>query len=571
MGIIIRNTRQGGRITFRGLGLGGRITSGWPVASTSALLLDTYPGAAAAYSLRKLRTAYNGSAIRVRRSSDNAETDIGFISNALDTSSLNTFVGANSGFVTTWYDQSGNSYNVTQSTAGNQPRVVNAGTIETSNNLPTIRFIRASSTFLKNITLSTSTSTIRYISSVQKINTFNDYGVIWANDARGSLTPTLQLGSRATPALYIYDGGSTVNYAIFNRSELFLNTLNNTISYLSSQYKVPVTTSQPFNGLSVGSTTIGDYLDGYVSEFIFYNSSQSSNINNIENNVSTYFTIKPSNSWYGNATRLLDTYPASAAYSIRNLSSTYTGALLRVRRSSDNTELDIFGTTLGVLDTATLLTFCGAGNGFITTWYDQSGGYSHLIQATQANQPQIVSSGVYLGYLLYDGVNDSLSAINGSISWNGSTGASITTVSAPDATTPNGSFDTATIVQIPETAGWGTIYQTVGPTFLKWRFGTGQTSNDESYTRTSSTSFCLVNTNKNSATETLYLNNSLVKTSTGKNTTLAGNSSTNINVAIGAQPGYWKGFAKEIILYSTDQSANISNINTNINSYYSIY
>jgi hypothetical protein len=42
------------------------------------LLLDTYPNAAVAYSLRKLRTAYSGSPIRVRRSVDNAEQDFGF-------------------------------------------------------------------------------------------------------------------------------------------------------------------------------------------------------------------------------------------------------------------------------------------------------------------------------------------------------------------------------------------------------------------------------------------------------------------------------------------------------------
>jgi hypothetical protein len=37
------------------------------------LLLDDYPNAAVAYSLRKLRTDYTGNSIRVRRSSDNAE------------------------------------------------------------------------------------------------------------------------------------------------------------------------------------------------------------------------------------------------------------------------------------------------------------------------------------------------------------------------------------------------------------------------------------------------------------------------------------------------------------------
>jgi hypothetical protein len=44
----------------------------------ASLLLDTYTGAAVAYSLRKLRTNYSGNAIRVRRSSDNTEQDFGF-------------------------------------------------------------------------------------------------------------------------------------------------------------------------------------------------------------------------------------------------------------------------------------------------------------------------------------------------------------------------------------------------------------------------------------------------------------------------------------------------------------
>jgi hypothetical protein len=67
-------------------------------------LLDTYTGAAAAYSLRKLRTAYTGSAIRVRRASDNAEQDIGFnVFGELDTVSLAAHCGSNDGFVVTWY------------------------------------------------------------------------------------------------------------------------------------------------------------------------------------------------------------------------------------------------------------------------------------------------------------------------------------------------------------------------------------------------------------------------------------------------------------------------------------
>ena len=47
-------------------------------------LLDVYTGAAAAYSLRKLRSDYTGACLRVRRSSDSAEQDIGLGVVALD-------------------------------------------------------------------------------------------------------------------------------------------------------------------------------------------------------------------------------------------------------------------------------------------------------------------------------------------------------------------------------------------------------------------------------------------------------------------------------------------------------
>jgi len=42
-------------------------------------ILDEYPGAAAAYSLRLLNTDYTGDAIVVRRASDNTTQNIGFI------------------------------------------------------------------------------------------------------------------------------------------------------------------------------------------------------------------------------------------------------------------------------------------------------------------------------------------------------------------------------------------------------------------------------------------------------------------------------------------------------------
>lgn len=95
-----------------------------------------------------------------------------------------------------------------------------------------------------------------------------------------------------------------------------------------------------------------------------------------------------------------------AVLSLRKLYSTATNCI-RVRRSSDNTEQNI-GFAGNSLDTATLLSFVGAGNGFVVTFYDQTGNGENATQSTAANQPRIVNSGVYDGSLIFDGTNDSL-------------------------------------------------------------------------------------------------------------------------------------------------------------------
>ena len=108
---------------------GATFTKFFPV-----FVLDLVPGAAAAYSTRLLSGAYTGPALRVRRSSDNTEQDIGFTSlGVLDESALLAFVGANNAFVSIWYDQSGNSRHASQATTANQPRIVNAGVVDKVN------------------------------------------------------------------------------------------------------------------------------------------------------------------------------------------------------------------------------------------------------------------------------------------------------------------------------------------------------------------------------------------------------------------------------------------------------
>lgn len=111
--------------------------------SAPIYLLDTVSASPlVAYDLRLLRTGYSGKCIKVRRSNDDATQDIGFVDGILDTASLLSFVGANNGFIDTWYDQSTNGINLTQATTANQPKIVSSGSLVTQNSKATISFDR---------------------------------------------------------------------------------------------------------------------------------------------------------------------------------------------------------------------------------------------------------------------------------------------------------------------------------------------------------------------------------------------------------------------------------------------
>jgi len=100
----------------------------------------------------------------------------------------------------------------------------------------------------------------------------------------------------------------------------------------------------------------------------------------------------------GGTSFLLDDYGADVrlAYSVRKLSSTYSGDAIRVRETPGNTEADIGFDSNGNLDEAALLTHCGSGDGYIVQWYDQSGNGGTLEQTTTGSQPKIVSSGAVI-------------------------------------------------------------------------------------------------------------------------------------------------------------------------------
>ena len=112
-----------------------------PTSVTSYVLDTLSVSPVAAYSVRKLRAGYSGNAMQVKRSSDSTTSNIGFTGTGdLDTTTLASFCSATTCSVVTWYDQSGNGRDQTQSTVATQPVVVSSGTIVTANSKTSLSF-----------------------------------------------------------------------------------------------------------------------------------------------------------------------------------------------------------------------------------------------------------------------------------------------------------------------------------------------------------------------------------------------------------------------------------------------
>ena len=100
---------------------------------------------------------------------------------------------------------------------------------------------------------------------------------------------------------------------------------------------------------------------------------------------------------------------------IRRLLTSYTGSLIRVRKSSGGdttTEQDIGYLADNTLDTTALATFAGSESVVIVKVYDQSGNGKDSVQATTGKQPRIVNAGTYDGFIRFDGTDDCLTSAN---------------------------------------------------------------------------------------------------------------------------------------------------------------
>jgi len=292
-------------------------------------LAGDYGTPAAAYSVRKVRTAYSGALMDVRRDLDNTTGSFGFDTlGNLDTGSLLAFVtgseGTGSGFVARWYDQSGNNRHASQTATGSQPLIVLSGSVilEPTSSKPALRFDGVDD-WLRN-------STIPGIAGSTPVSIF-----------------TIGRPFSVTPYPYLYDIGSQdiILYYPPNKHTLYRGndlatsanaTINTTYLYnllynsTNSELKVNgstttgsvdtlATSGQITLGAEGGSTPAGGtYFSGSIPEFILYTSNMGGNREPIEYNINNYYNIYPQTSSFATSSFTIKADSGSISASLNN-------------------------------------------------------------------------------------------------------------------------------------------------------------------------------------------------------------------------------------------------------------
>jgi len=398
----------------------------------AAFLLDTYTGAAAGYSVRRLATSATV-LLRVRRDTaggtgDDDEADVAYDSNnivSLDSAISNASVGVTattlgqflnvgtvggttytnpdsltvtaSCYVDTWYDQAG-SNDATQATETSQPQI-HDGTVNTDliteNGKPAVQF-DGSASWMQSSGFGTGIT--RYVTHVANVNgDGTGYENVWiflTNTSPWttgdfmqyySITPASGSILNFNPAARDLSGSSAIDQ---QRLGTFVSLAAGTEFFIDGTSEDSATATAPEleDRLSIGQFQ-GNFAYMKFQEMVVWNSDESSNRTGIETNInSEYLIYQPTDA---PTSGLLATYTgAAAAYSVRQLSDKAVIAM-RIRRDSDDEETNIGWDTNGDLDTTAISDFCGTANGYVTRWWDQSTNGVHADQATDASQPQI--------------------------------------------------------------------------------------------------------------------------------------------------------------------------------------
>jgi Alpha-L-arabinofuranosidase B, catalytic len=269
-------------------------------------ILDSLPASAAAYSVRRLRSAYTGPLLRVRRSSDNTEQDIGpTLGGNLNTTTLTSFCGTNSCFIRTWYDQSGNARDATQTTNTNQPRIVNAGAVETQSARP-IPLYDGVDDWVQPSGLPTTSSLFATIIASSTTATWNSFGSLFSDrTANGFIIHNNQSLSNVTPYVInssgAFTGGNTYPASTITNLNIYslgydgsvMTPYTNGIAGTGAAVVIARTNStMTATGIGKDSNIAGRHLAGRISEAMYWASNQTpATVSTLSSNQKTYYSI----------------------------------------------------------------------------------------------------------------------------------------------------------------------------------------------------------------------------------------------------------------------------------------
>ena len=267
-------------------------------------LLAEYGGAAAAYSLRALNG--NGdSVVRVRRASDNDEKD--FTAEQIELGEMVDWVTEGSatadGFVETWYDQSGNGNDATQSVAASQPKIVDGGSLVADG----IKFDGVDDSLTASYSRSGEDLPLSMFAAFEQEVEGTDY-VVALGLPNGNSFDRLLLRASSFEYARRDTAGLVRNY---NASDPNVNT-----KYLFTAINEGTVSSAFVNGLSIFAsedTNVGTQFmnqiyigafngdgltnanpfDGTIQEIIIYPSDQSATRTAIEGNINAHYNIYP--------------------------------------------------------------------------------------------------------------------------------------------------------------------------------------------------------------------------------------------------------------------------------------
>jgi len=539
-----------------------------------------------AFSTRRL--SYQAeNCMEVYRNNDPNDTEvIGWDNNGyIDVSALGLFSAGAIVRVKTWYNQSGNGYHATVPNLATNPTrgpviFPASGSVRTigGNNKICLDFSAAQ--YLVADTGGTGDVDQPLWAAVVGATDQTSSGRYWFDGDDADRTFFYQSFDGGTPNTQRWAWGAGV-YPETNLpgsktdtdGHIFAMQFNGTTSSFKKDaqvigYNLNVSTGDN-DGLTIGNryaTSGNSQFDGGIAEIIMFSGSgamafDDNFMSKYLTNANTYYDI-----WAEFSTGLLDTYSgAAAAYSMRRLSSTYTGACLKVERSGDGTTKDIGFDEAGNLDVLTLLEFVGAGDGRVHTWFDQSGNGNDATQTDDAKQPLIVSSGSLIQQnekpaLEFDGVDDFMTSPDYIVELSQNP-ASVFCVS-----------QASTVANSAYILAEGDVISPYSSNFILG----GSTGSDIVWVNgttvgTMQAGQVLVGFDYDQANATAFIDGS----QSGSSQAVTVNTETSLYSYIGSRAdglaAFFNGKIQELITYKSDQSANRTGIETNINDYYDIY